>query len=86
MKTTKSKTLFVRNVGNDIARFSLNCSSKAFSATPNCAELKVQEAVQITIDFKPSLLIEYSEDLRNGSTHITVRMYSMLYNAHRLVT
>ena len=38
VKMEKSRTLFVRNVGNDIARFSLATSSRAFEPVPNCAE------------------------------------------------
>lgn len=64
VKMTKSKTLFVRNVGNDVARFSLSSAALTFETVPNCAELKIQEATQITIEFKPTLLMDYHSELK----------------------
>ena len=64
VKMEKSKTLYVRNVGNDVARFSLSSSSSIFEPVPNCAELKIQDAIQITIEFKPRLLMDYEQELK----------------------
>ena len=53
---TKPKTLLVRNVGTDVARFSLVTNNENFKVEPSHGELHMGEAMQITVEFHPTIL------------------------------
>jgi len=53
VKMTKEKTLLVRNIGKDTVKFSMKTADKAFVVSPSYGELKVDEAMQIHIEFRP---------------------------------
>ena len=59
----KPKTLLVRNVGTDIARFSLE-TDESFKIKPKHGELKIGEAMQITVEFHPMIIGDCGGDMR----------------------
>ena len=63
VKMSRPKTILVRNVGQSTARFSMATSSEAFSVEPNHGELEVGDAMQVTVDFQPSILGDIEGEL-----------------------
>jgi len=63
VKMNKPKTLLVRNVGTDVARFSLE-TDESFKVEPTFGELKIDEAMQITVEFQPTILGDSIGEMR----------------------
>ncbi|KAI3371721.1 hypothetical protein L3Q82_024292, partial [Scortum barcoo] len=62
VKASTQRTHLVRNIGNSKAMFRLH-TERPFSVTPSSGILEVGEGMQVTVDFNPMMVGDYSQDL-----------------------
>ncbi|XP_045894276.1 hydrocephalus-inducing protein homolog isoform X2 [Micropterus dolomieu] len=62
VKASTERTTLVRNIGNNKAMFQLHTQSP-FSVMPSCGALDVGDSMQVTVDFSPMTVGDYSQDL-----------------------
>ncbi|KAI4897658.1 hypothetical protein NFI96_025643 [Prochilodus magdalenae] len=62
VKCLSQKTLLVRNIGNNEAKFQLSTQSP-FSVEPQVGTLGVGESMQVTVDFLPTITGDHSQQL-----------------------
>ncbi|XP_015224105.2 hydrocephalus-inducing protein homolog isoform X3 [Lepisosteus oculatus] len=62
VKFSSQKTLLVRNIGNNEARFQLSTESP-FSVEPHLGTLGIGESTQFTVSFFPKTVGDHSQDL-----------------------
>ncbi|KAK3085440.1 hypothetical protein FSP39_003318 [Pinctada imbricata] len=62
VKNTHTKTLLVRNIGNNEAKFTLS-AEKPFSVTPEIGTLPVNESMQVTVEFTPQKAGDHNSEL-----------------------
>ncbi|CAG5085222.1 Oidioi.mRNA.OKI2018_I69.PAR.g10844.t1.cds [Oikopleura dioica] len=64
VKMSREKTLLLRNIGTDTARFTVGFSSAAFSASPSSGELEPGQLMQMTVEFSPLFAMKYEAEMR----------------------